>query len=131
MVPLLILYILIGPHSHAAMISAEPSLSISTEMRSLISPALFIAGTGLNENLPDPELIMQYDSLGSGYWPTFADPAVMRSGDPSLFMSTLHMALVEIAGAGTVPQIIIHDKPIGGFDKLLQLEQTGELNKLL
>ena len=39
--------------------------------------------------------------------------------------------LVEIAGAGTVPQIIIHDKPIGGFDKLLQLEQTGELNKLL
>ena len=38
---------------------------------------------------------------------------------------------VEIAGAGTVPQIIIHDKPIGGFDKLLQLEQTGELNKLL
>ena len=39
--------------------------------------------------------------------------------------------LVEIAGAGTVPQIIIHDKPIGGFDKLLQLEQTGELNKFL
>ena len=39
--------------------------------------------------------------------------------------------LVEIAGAGTVPQIIIHDKPIGGFDKLLQLEQTGELKKLL
>ena len=39
--------------------------------------------------------------------------------------------LVEISGAGTVPQIIIHDKPIGGFDKLLQLEQTGELNKLL
>ena len=38
--------------------------------------------------------------------------------------------LVEIAGAGTVPQIIIHDKPIGGFDKLLQLEQNGELNKL-
>ena len=39
--------------------------------------------------------------------------------------------LEEIAGAGTVPQIIINDKSIGGFDNLLKLEQTGELNKIL
>lgn len=39
--------------------------------------------------------------------------------------------LVAIAGAATVPQIIIDKKSIGGFDSLLNLEQTGELNKML
>ena len=39
--------------------------------------------------------------------------------------------LVEIAGASTVPQILINDKSIGGFDSLLSLEQTGELDKIL
>ena len=39
--------------------------------------------------------------------------------------------LVEIAGASTVPQILINNKPIGGFDRLLSLEQTGELDKIL
>ena len=39
--------------------------------------------------------------------------------------------LEEIAGASTVPQILINDKPIGGFDSLLSLEQTGELDKIL
>ena len=39
--------------------------------------------------------------------------------------------LVEIAGASTVPQIIINDKAIGGFDSLLSLEQTGELDNIL
>ena len=39
--------------------------------------------------------------------------------------------LAEIAGAATVPQIIINEKSIGGFDNLLNLDQTGELNKML
>ena len=39
--------------------------------------------------------------------------------------------LTEISGAGTVPQIMINNKSIGGFDKLLQLDQSGKLNKLL
>ena len=39
--------------------------------------------------------------------------------------------LAEIAGASTVPQILINDKSIGGFDSLLSLEQTGELDKIL
>ena len=39
--------------------------------------------------------------------------------------------LVKITGGYTVPQIIINDKPIGGFDKLLQLNQSGELKELL
>ena len=39
--------------------------------------------------------------------------------------------LTEISGSGTVPQIMINNKSIGGFDNLLQLDQSGNLNKLL
>ena len=39
--------------------------------------------------------------------------------------------LTKITGGGTVPQIIINKKCIGGFDSLLNLEQSGELDKLL
>ena len=39
--------------------------------------------------------------------------------------------LADIAGSGSVPQIIINNRPIGGFDNLLNLEQTGKLNKIL
>jgi len=39
--------------------------------------------------------------------------------------------LVKLTGSYTVPQIIINDKPIGGFSKLLQLNQSGKLKELL
>lgn len=39
--------------------------------------------------------------------------------------------LLELTGQRTVPQILIHDKPIGGYTELLALEQTGELNEML
>ena len=39
--------------------------------------------------------------------------------------------LVKLTGGYTVPQIMIKDKPIGGFDKLLQLNQSGKLKELL
>ena len=39
--------------------------------------------------------------------------------------------LIKITGAATVPQIMINETPIGGFDNLLELEQNGELNKML
>ena len=35
--------------------------------------------------------------------------------------------LFEITGGRTVPQIIIDEKPIGGYDDLLKLEQKGKL----
>ena len=35
--------------------------------------------------------------------------------------------LFEITGGRTVPQIVIDEKPIGGFDDLLKLEQKGKL----
>jgi len=35
--------------------------------------------------------------------------------------------LVELTGGRTVPQIIIDEKPIGGYDNLLVLDQKGEL----
>ena len=35
--------------------------------------------------------------------------------------------LFEITGGRTVPQIVIDEKPIGGYDALLKLEQEGKL----
>ena len=34
-------------------------------------------------------------------------------------------------GRTTVPQIFINEKCIGGFDSLMQLEQSGELDQLI
>ncbi len=39
--------------------------------------------------------------------------------------------LSKMTGGSTVPQIIINEKCIGGFDNLLKLEQSGELNTLV
>ena len=39
--------------------------------------------------------------------------------------------LVKITGGHTVPQIIINDKAIGGFNALLQLNNSGNLKELL
>ena len=36
--------------------------------------------------------------------------------------------LFEITGGRSVPQIVINDKPIGGYDNLLHLDQAGELS---
>ncbi len=35
--------------------------------------------------------------------------------------------LVELTGGRSVPQIIINDKPIGGYDNLLVIDKIGEL----
>ena len=35
--------------------------------------------------------------------------------------------LFELTGGHTVPQIIIDEKPIGGYDDLLKLDSIGEL----
>ena len=39
--------------------------------------------------------------------------------------------LVKLTGGYTVPQIIINDNPIGGFNELIQLNQSGKLKELL
>ena len=39
--------------------------------------------------------------------------------------------LVKITGGHTVPQIIINDKTIGGFNELLQLNNSGKLKELI
>mgnify|MGYP001127187867 CR=1 FL=1 len=39
--------------------------------------------------------------------------------------------LAEIANGHTVPQIIINEKPIGGFDSLLKLNQSGQLDEII
>ena len=35
--------------------------------------------------------------------------------------------LFELTGGRTVPQIIIDEKPIGGYDDLLKLDSIGDL----
>lgn len=39
--------------------------------------------------------------------------------------------MVALSGRRTVPQIIINEKPIGGFDELQALELSGHLDGLL
>jgi len=39
--------------------------------------------------------------------------------------------LKKITGGSTVPQIIINNKSIGGFDSLVALNQAGGLQKML
>ena len=39
--------------------------------------------------------------------------------------------LYDITGGMSVPQIVINEKSIGGFEDLLQLVQSGELQELL
>ena len=39
--------------------------------------------------------------------------------------------LKELTGAMTVPQIVINDKCIGGFESLMTLDQSGKLDELI
>ena len=39
--------------------------------------------------------------------------------------------LVKLTGGYTVPQIIINENHIGGFNELLQLNKSGKLKELL
>ena len=39
--------------------------------------------------------------------------------------------LFKLTGGYTVPQIIVNNIPIGGFNELLQLNQSGKLKELL
>ena len=39
--------------------------------------------------------------------------------------------LKNITGGMTVPQIMINEKSIGGFDSLVELNQSGKLKKML
>lgn len=44
---------------------------------------------------------------------------------------SLQDEMIAKSGRRTVPQIFIDKKPVGGFDDLWALEQSGELDKLL
>ena len=39
--------------------------------------------------------------------------------------------LADLTGGATVPQIIINDKCIGGYDNLMELNQSGELDRMI
>jgi glutaredoxin 3 len=39
--------------------------------------------------------------------------------------------LAQITGRSTVPQVIVEDRPIGGFDDMKALDRSGELDRLV
>jgi glutaredoxin 3 len=39
--------------------------------------------------------------------------------------------LIDLSGRRTVPQILINDTPIGGFEELAALNRSGELDRIL
>jgi glutaredoxin 3 len=39
--------------------------------------------------------------------------------------------LIDLSGRHTVPQILINETPIGGFDELAALNRSGELDRIL
>ena len=43
----------------------------------------------------------------------------------------LRARMQELTGGHTVPQILIDDRPLGGFDEVYELDQQGELDKML
>jgi glutaredoxin 3 len=59
------------------------------------------------------------DSRGIDYEEVFLDD------DPSF-----RQRLLDLTGAWTVPQILIDDRPIGGYTELWQLDRLGELEHL-
>jgi len=51
---------------------------------------------------------------------------IIVTDDPALLEE-----MRERSGNSTVPQIFVGDTPIGGFDELCALDQSGELVKML
>ena len=51
----------------------------------------------------------------------------MRVDDDPAFRARL----LELTGGRTVPQILIGDRPIGGYSELRQLDRDGRLDELL
>ncbi|HXH88490.1 MAG TPA: glutaredoxin domain-containing protein [Gaiellaceae bacterium] len=51
---------------------------------------------------------------------------ISLDGDPS-FRQTLY----DLTGGWSVPQILIHGEPIGGYTELWRLEQSGKLAEKL
>jgi glutaredoxin 3 len=50
---------------------------------------------------------------------------IPMDGDPAF-----RAKLLELTGHWTVPQILIDDRPIGGYVELAQLDRAGELEGL-
>ena len=51
----------------------------------------------------------------------------VRVDDDPGFRARLH----ELTGGSTVPQIVIGDRPIGGYSELRALDRDGRLDELL
>jgi glutaredoxin 3 len=47
------------------------------------------------------------------------------------FDATRRVEMVRASGRRTVPQVFIDDRAIGGFDELYELDQSGQLDRIL
>lgn len=54
----------------------------------------------------------------------YEDVLITRDAD-------LREKMERLSGKSSVPQIFINDRPIGGFDELYTLDQSGELDRML
>lgn len=55
---------------------------------------------------------------------TFEDISVAKNPE-------LRSRMERVSGGYTVPQILINDEPVGGFDEIYELDERGELDELL
>lgn len=51
---------------------------------------------------------------------------ILVSGNPQALSD-----MQQRSGSTSVPQVFINDQPVGGFDDLYELDQNGDLDKLL
>ena len=85
--------------------------------------------------MPDKPKIEIYGSEYCGYC-TAARLLLQKKGIEydDILISNDEEALASMLERGlgrSVPQIFINDQPIGGFDELYALEQSGDLDQLL
>ena len=61
------------------------------------------------------------------------DPAAVRPQFPALQRQVNGRTPVFLDGPGgtQVPQVVIDERPIGGYDELYAMEQSGELDRLI
>ena len=73
---------------------------------------------------------------GSCSWCTAARRLLQRKGldfdDIAVDLDDeMRREIAVRSGRRTVPQIFIDDRPVGGFDELVELDRSGELDRLL
>ena len=81
-------------------------------------PRIRLYGTGSCSYCTAARRLLQRKGLA------FDDVAVDRDDE-------MRREIAEKSGRRTVPQIFIDNRPIGGFEELVELDRSGELDRML